>query len=118
MVSLCNLLYGENAERREDVKMDAKEAYKYLDELYQDQSEGYSIDLAHGGQGNDEMEKWLESMRLALEAFEKQIPEKPKCVHEGFYCLGCGTRLRGMLQHCEDCGQKLAWSELDKWTNA
>ena len=103
------------------------EALKYLDELYQDQSEGYSIDIANGGQPKNEMEKWLESMRIALEALEKQISKEvtnkfTDLDEEGFEvifggCPNCKMEVNfDDNEYCPYCGQRLEWERYKRYS--
>ena len=67
-----------------------------------------------------------ESIDMAIEALEKQIPKKPirHAVWEDFKCPACGsTEIRPYdteyreydkdceFKYCSDCGQKLDWSD-------
>ena len=70
-------------------------------------------------QGNFGNQK--EAFQIAINALEKQIPKKPKCIDketETFDCPCCGhtiIALDDMTIHnnCLMCGQKLDWSDED-----
>ena len=54
---------------------------------------------------------------MARKALEKQIAkkvteEKDKFNTPHWYCSVCGCELYGGQTHCDDCGQKLDWSEV------
>lgn len=56
-----------------------------------------------------------DAMKSAVEALERQIPQKPikleqKTVHAGAWrCPVCGVKLSGRgIKYCYRCGQKLA----------
>lgn len=53
------------------------------------------------------------AMEKAIEALEKQIPEKPK--EDGWlYCPICGRDvLMDRFDYCPDCGQALDWSDTE-----
>ena len=59
----------------------------------------------------------IQTIELAIEALKKQIPMKPN----GNKCLICGSdveiEVMGIsvmdLEYCNDCGQKIDWSEQD-----
>ena len=52
---------------------------------------------------------------MAIEALEKQIPEKPKLdndngIYETEHCPNCNRKLFPNEHHCR-CGQALDWSD-------
>lgn len=69
------------------------------------------------------------AVNMAIEALEKQIPQKPKSYHTTIFgddrlaydcpnCKHCFTVMRPNCddvpirnQHCDICGQKIDWSE-------
>lgn len=57
----------------------------------------------------------VQSLNLAIETMEKQIPKKPiDC--DGYHCPNCGARVdddgRGYEQpYCMECSQAIDWSE-------
>lgn len=56
-------------------------------------------------------EEMLEVRDTAINALEKQTPEKPK--DDGWlYCPTCGRDvLMDRFDYCPDCGQALDWSD-------
>lgn len=55
------------------------------------------------------------TMKLAVEALEKQIPKKPKMdndngIYETEHCPNCNRKLFPNEHHCK-CGQALDWSD-------
>lgn len=67
-----------------------------------------------------EMERYLETYEMAIEALEKQIPKKPTEVDErevgwiAFMCPACNTAVIGQPyrpNNCKHCGQAIDWSE-------
>ena len=56
-----------------------------------------------------------EALDIAIEALEKQIPEKPKLdndngIYETEHCPNCNRQLFPNEHHCR-CGQALDWSD-------
>ena len=56
-----------------------------------------------------------EALDMAIEALEKQIPEKPKLdndngIYETEHCPNCNRQLFPNEHHCR-CGQALDWSD-------
>lgn len=64
------------------------------------------------------VENWgilCSALGCAVEALEKQIPEKPKLdndngIYETEHCPNCNRELFPNEHHCR-CGQKLDWSD-------
>lgn len=57
-----------------------------------------------------------EALDMAIEALEKQIPEKPKLdndngIYETEHCPNCNRQLFPNEHHCR-CGQALDWSDV------
>jgi len=48
---------------------------------------------------------------MAVDALQKQIPQKP--IPDGYKdeCPACGLVVKFGEQYCKGCGQKLRWSE-------
>lgn len=67
--------------------------------------------------------KYYKAIMLAIEALEKQIPQKPKSVTDPMFgdltltCPRCGNVnlanpfKRNGYDYCPDCGQALDWSD-------
>lgn len=56
----------------------------------------------------------LEAIRFAISAIEKQIPKKPDFTEDKEFalCPCCnGNGLADKQEYCDNCGQKLDWSE-------
>ena len=68
-----------------------------------------------------------EALTIAINALEKQIPKKPEPINYkkymdsvknanflrgAYWCPGCKHVIRSG-DYCEDCGQKLDWSDED-----
>ena len=63
----------------------------------------------------------IESVKVAIQALEKQIPKKVLAERNIYICPNCGASaetdcgddmLDYRLNYCDNCGQKLDWSEL------
>lgn len=57
-----------------------------------------------------------EPLRLSIEALEKQIPKKPVYGAANIKCPNCGATLlyyfySFKIDYCDECGQRLDWSE-------
>ena len=53
---------------------------------------------------------------IAIEALEKQIPKKPDFIEDKEFalCPCCnGKGLFNKQKYCDNCGQKLDWSDVD-----
>lgn len=56
----------------------------------------------------------LEAIRFAISAIEKQIPKKPDFTEDKEFalCPCCnGNGLADKQKYCDNCGQKLDWSD-------
>ena len=95
--------------RREDVKMDAKEAMEYLKSMF------FPADMS------ESTLKAIAVNQMAISALEKQVPKKPNKIHEdldyeGFEvitgnCPNCNADVNQDDNcHCSVCGQILNWS--------
>lgn len=74
------------------------------------------IENNYEGLGKSDSKEFAETMDLAVEALEKQIPKKPiyhgKCFATNYTCPVCGRLYWGkeyIGNHCDSCGQKLDW---------
>lgn len=79
--------------------MEEREAIKELQE---------NIDLPFGSNISKE------SAKLAIQALEKQIPKKPDFTEDKEFALCPCCNGKGLLdkqKYCDNCGQKLDWSE-------
>ena len=48
----------------------------------------------------------------AIEALEKQIPQKPKMTLDAYWvCPVCGKKVEYPYEHCKRCGQAIDWTE-------
>lgn len=59
----------------------------------------------------------LEAIRFAISAIEKQIPKKPDFTEDKEFalCPCCnGNGLADKQKYCDNCGQKLDWSN-EEW---
>ena len=68
----------------------------------------------------DTQHDFVEEIRIAIEALEKQIPKKPLHMHKNYYCPICkedGWMLwddaipNDMDKYCGICGQAIDWSD-------
>lgn len=64
----------------------------------------------------------IESVKVAINALEKQIPKKVVTEKNIYLCPNCGANVETdcgddmldyRLNFCDNCGQKLDWSELE-----
>ena len=59
----------------------------------------------------------VESIKMALEALEKQIPKKVRITTSTKRCAVCGRQLSGIGNmhptrlYCQKCGQAIDWTE-------
>ena len=57
-----------------------------------------------------DIDSW--AMETALEAMEKQIPQKPKMPLDAYWtCQICGGVVEPSHKHCKRCGQAIDWEE-------
>ena len=70
---------------------------------------------------NTTKEELTEAIRMSIQALEKQIPKKVLKERNNYLCPNCGANaetdcgddmLDYRLNYCDNCGQKLDWSEL------
>lgn len=57
-----------------------------------------------------------EASELAIQALEKQIPKKPDFTEDKKFALCPCCNGKGLLdkqKYCDNCGQKLDWSDSD-----
>ena len=68
----------------------------------------------------DTQHDFVEEIKIAIEALEKQIPKKPLHMHKNYYCPICkedGWMLwddaipNDMDKYCGMCGQAIDWEE-------
>ena len=57
-----------------------------------------------------------EPLKLAIKALERQIPKKPVYGAANIKCPNCGATLlyyfySFKIDYCDECGQRLDWSE-------
>ena len=59
--------------------------------------------------------KYKNGLRMAIQALEKQIPKKPKTDdrYVMHICPWCNDFVKVSHNYCQNCGQKLDWSEED-----
>ena len=56
-------------------------------------------------------------IKLAINALEKQVPMKPRFYAHNYHCTECGNLVGNnefewqRFLYCDNCGQKLDWSE-------
>nr|DAJ65861.1 MAG TPA: TFIIB zinc-binding [Bacteriophage sp.] len=66
---------------------------------------------------NDEAAKRVsEAKNIAVQALEKQIPKKPDFTEDKEFALCPCCNGKGLLnkqKYCDNCGQKLDWSDSD-----
>lgn len=63
---------------------------------------------------NTTKEELAEAMRMSIQALEKQIPKKPDFTEDKEFalCPCCnGNGLANKQEYCDNCGQKLDWSD-------
>ena len=60
---------------------------------------------------------YIEFVRMAINALEKQIPKKPRFYAHNYYCSVCDSLVGNnefewkRFKYCDNCGQKLDWSD-------
>ena len=63
---------------------------------------------------------YIEFVRMAINALEKQIPKKPRFYAHNYYCSVCDSLVGNnefewkRFKYCDNCGQKLDWSDEDE----
>ena len=57
--------------------------------------------------------KYKNGLRMAIQALEKQIPKKPKTDdrYVMYICQCCNDFVKVSHNYCQNCGQKLDWSD-------
>lgn len=63
---------------------------------------------------NTTKEELTEAMRIAIQALEKQVSKKPDFTEDKEFalCPCCnGNGLADKQKYCDNCGQKLDWSD-------
>ena len=57
--------------------------------------------------------EYYEAMDMAIKALEKQIPKKPKTDNRYimYICPYCNDFVKVSHNYCQNCGQKLDWSD-------
>ena len=58
----------------------------------------------------------VEARNMAIKALEKQIPKKPDFTEDKEFALCPCCNGKGLLnkqKYCDNCGQKLDWSDVD-----
>ena len=70
----------------------------------------------------DTQHDFVEEIKIAIEALEKQIPKKPLHMHKNYYCPICkedGWMLwddavpNDMDKYCGMCGQAIDWEAIE-----
>ena len=59
---------------------------------------------------------FAEALEAAIQALEKQIPKKPDFTEDKTFALCPRCNGKGLLdkqKYCDNCGQKLDWSDSD-----
>ena len=61
----------------------------------------------------EEMSDYKDALEMAVNALEKQIPQKPKTDDRYviYICPCCNNLIKLCKNYCEYCGQKLDWSD-------
>lgn len=57
---------------------------------------------------------YIDFVRMAINALEKQIPKKPIFTEDKQFALCPCCDMKGLIdkqKYCDDCGQKLDWSD-------
>lgn len=92
---------------------DVKGIYEYCNH---DMCDNCDLCYAQGNTGEH-----IESVKVAINALEKQIPKKVVTDKNIYICPNCGANVETdcgddmldyILNFCDNCGQKLDWSEL------
>jgi hypothetical protein len=66
------------------------------------------------GLNNKSAKRVSEAKNMAIQALEKQIPKKPDFTEDKEFALCPCCNGKGLLdrqKYCDNCGQKLDWSE-------
>lgn len=61
-------------------------------------------------------QKRAEALDVAIQALEKQIPKKPDFTEDKIFALCPCCNGKGLLdkqKYCDNCGQKIDWSDSD-----
>lgn len=66
------------------------------------------------GLSNEAAKRVVEARDMAINALEKQIPKKPIFTEDKQFALCPCCDMKGLIdkqKYCDDCGQKLDWSD-------
>lgn len=66
------------------------------------------------GLSNEAAKRVVEARDMAINALEKQIPKKPDFTEDKEFALCSCCNGKGLLnkqKYCDNCGQKLDWSD-------
>ena len=72
------------------------------------------------GLNNKSAKRVSEAKNMAIQALEKQIPKKPDFTEDKEFALCPCCNGKGLLdrqKYCDNCGQKLDWSEESEENN-
>ncbi len=57
----------------------------------------------------DTQHDFVEEIKIAIDALEKQIPKKPYWEYGGCHCKSCGLDVLSDEHFCSLCGQAIDW---------
>lgn len=106
--------------------MTYEEVKTRLEKIYKNMSDGYTLALEHGANKDEDFEYEIDSITIAMDCIEKQIPKNPiiDFMPRGdfYYCPNCNEIVKSYIvdtpivdeynhNYCGGCGQAIDWSD-------
>lgn len=101
---------GENMEEKDKI-------FKQLADDYNEAIAQVRFNMSTIGLKESSIKRIVKARDLAIKALEKQIPKKPDFTEDKEFalCPCCnGNGLADKQKYCDNCGQKLDWSDTER----